>query len=69
MKLRRRHKIAKSENDREYLIENNTEHDHSKVLLREILFCFFFSSFFMYLDTSIGMEICKGYMEIIENWF
>jgi hypothetical protein len=41
MKLRRRHKIAKSENDREYLIENNTEHDHSKVLLREILFyCF-----------------------------
>jgi hypothetical protein len=32
MKLRRRHRNAKSESDREYLIEsNNTEHDHSKV--------------------------------------
>jgi len=32
MKLRRRHKRAKNEDDREYLIENNREHDHSKVV-------------------------------------
>jgi hypothetical protein len=43
MKLRRRQRVAKSENDREYLIENNTDHDHSKVVLRNRFSVGFFS--------------------------
>lgn len=37
MKLRRRHRIAKSESDREYLTENNNnnKNDYSKVLLKK----------------------------------
>jgi hypothetical protein len=31
MKLRRRNRNAKSENDTEYLVDNNTEHNPSKV--------------------------------------
>jgi len=33
MKLRRRNRNAKNENDREYLINNNTEDNPSKVVL------------------------------------
>ncbi len=38
MKLHRRHRVAKSENDREYLIENNTKHEYSKVLITKSFF-------------------------------
>jgi len=61
MKLRRRNRNAKSENDTEYLVDNNTEHNPSKVLLKSN-FRFFELIFdiFRYVDWYGNLQKVHG---------
>jgi hypothetical protein len=67
MKLRRRYKRVKNEDDEECLIQNNHHrvHEHSKKVCDLPIVGWLVFLQLRILGTSMDMEICQGYMESI----